>query len=147
MNLSECDQLVGRKRDICRGESGLPREKVNQYRRSWGFEPLPLSAEVVVIDSPQTRAAAQNQETSSPQPELPPLTTRVWNFAKAVTKHAANGFKRRKQSEIAKLVSICEGCPFFDKTHCTKCGCDCTGKNEFLNKLAWESEKCPDGRW
>lgn len=143
----ECDHLVGRLKQICRGEAGLTRDQVNKYRRLWQIAPLPLSAEVIVLDSPQTRAQAAKKQISSPSPRLPPLAVRVVNFAKAFGKHAQNGFQRRTRAEVRALVAICEQCPFFDKKHCLKCGCDCSGKNVFLNKLAWRSEKCPEGRW
>lgn len=144
-DLRDCEHLVGRLRQICRGEAGLPRATVDQYRVLWGLKPLPRDAEVIVIDSPATRSALV--AASSPQPEMPPLLGRVWAFAKAVTRSAAGGFRRRTKTEIAKRLAICEACPFYDKTHCLKCGCNCTGTTEYLNKLAWETEQCPDGRW
>lgn len=41
--MRECEQYTGRKREICRGEAGLPLDgphSTNSYRRSWGLPPL-----------------------------------------------------------------------------------------------------------
>lgn len=41
MSRDECDSFNGRRRDICRGETELPRATENKYRVLWGLPPLP----------------------------------------------------------------------------------------------------------
>jgi Family of unknown function (DUF6171) len=37
--------------------------------------------------------------------------------------------------------SICQGCPFLTNDRCTKCGC-------FMKvKVAFQTSKCPEGKW
>jgi len=36
----ECDHLPAGRKRVCNGSSGLPLEKVNEYREKWGIEPL-----------------------------------------------------------------------------------------------------------
>jgi len=80
-------------------------------------------------------------------PTLPPLLIRGWNFATAMARHAASGFKRRSKSEIKKRLDICQACPNLVDHHCTLCGCGCSADAALMNKLALVSEKCPIGKW
>lgn len=80
----------------------------------------------------------------------PGVVTKVFNFAKAATKHVATGMK--KTSEATRLVrlQLCESCEvYFDreKRVCKhrKCGCNVGGK--ILDKTAWAEQSCPIGRW
>ena len=89
--------------------------------------------------------ADENQPTSVT--DLPPLIIRGLNFANAIAKHTANGFKRRSQVEINDRLAICQACPQFADNHCRVCGCPCVEANQLLNKLALASETCPLGKW
>lgn len=96
------------------------------------------------------------QENVSKEPrkpnvlEPPPLLRRGFNFVQALAKHVGDGMRQRTQEEINDILeNHCKGCPFFNGTVCThnKCGCKVNAGKVFFNKLAWKSEKCPDGRW
>lgn len=82
--------------------------------------------------------------------KTPSLHRRAWNFLKAVTKHAAGGFRHRTQDEVKTIARICRGCELFNGRACTheKCGCG-VGNDErkFLNKLYMETEHCPINKW
>lgn len=125
----ECEQFVGRLREICRGEADLPLAKINAYRQRWNLDPLPA------------KTAA---------PPLPSLMLRVARFVPAIMRHALDGGRKRTENEVEELLAICEQCPLFraDVGKCAKCGCNCSrNADEFLNKLAWRSERCPEGKW
>lgn len=99
-------------------------------------------------------AAWQRQQTAAADrpavPELPPLLDRVWTFTKAIARHTRGGFRKRTKTRISELLEICENCPAdrYTGTHCAECGC-CVGAatDAWLNKLAWESERCPLDYW
>jgi len=80
------------------------------------------------------------------------MVVRGINFASALARHAWGGFAVRTPEEIEGRLAICQDCEFRsgdgDSLNCTKCGCQCAASSEiFLNKLAWKSEKCPEGKW
>ena len=78
---------------------------------------------------------------------LPSLRERASSFSKAIIRHAADKFAKCDELEIQSRLSICEICPKLQNGWCTVCGCACQGEGVFLNKLAWKSEKCPEGKW
>jgi hypothetical protein len=81
-------------------------------------------------------------------PELPPITIRGWNFATAMWRWAASGFKMCTQEEIDERLAICQACAYLTPANtCQLCGCQCDEKNQLLNKLAIASEKCPIDLW
>lgn len=129
----ECETFIGRLKDICEGRVDLSLQKVNEYRRRWGLGPLDkLNGDVIPVEP----AAA------------PSLLVRAWTFAKAFKRHAADGFRRRTRAEIDTLAAICESCEHFDGRACKLCGCHCSNReSDFFNKLAWESEQCPERKW
>lgn len=79
--------------------------------------------------------------------KMPKHLQRLSRFAVAFAKHAANGSPKASQADIDKRLAECELCPHFQHQHCQLCGCRCKGNKQFLNKLAWADQICPDGRW
>lgn len=90
----------------------------------------------------------------------PPLWKRAANFASAVFHQAplmadavlsgdeSKAF--RSKEEIESIAAICGSCPLFNGEICThpSCGCPVSAdRAEFWSKLAWKSQKCPDGKW
>ena len=59
------------------------------------------------------------------------------------------GFPKANQNEIWHRYSICTRCEHFDdkESVCNMCGCNITHKKQFLNKLAWADQECPDKKW
>jgi hypothetical protein len=54
----------------------------------------------------------------------------------------------RTEKRIEELYDdFCKPCPFFQNDSCGKCGCRIKRKGTKLNKLAWATTRCPDGRW
>lgn len=84
-----------------------------------------------------------------PERKRPSLTVRAVNFAKALTKHALDSWRKTTEEQIQERLAICQGCESFDaaKEVCLECGCDCSAASVFMNKLAWASESCPLGKW
>ena len=72
---------------------------------------------------------------------------RVGRFAGALARHFAKGRPKCTQQQIDDRLEICKACPHLRVDHCSLCGCRCKGNQEFLNKLAWADQECPDGRW
>ncbi len=73
----------------------------------------------------------------------PTLAEKIINLTVAGLKHVANGLKNVSDEEKAKIMEICSGCEVLNKNDnsCGNCGC-------FVSvKAAWESEKCPLGKW
>jgi len=71
----------------------------------------------------------------------PSLAQKAVSFIGAVVNHAASGFAQAAPEELAKRQAICGTCPELSNGRCLKCGC-----NAAL-KAAWESSKCPLGKW
>ena len=74
-----------------------------------------------------------------------PLTTveRVKSAAKAAKDYIANGGKLLDESQIAERLAICQTCDQFENNACKLCGCGCTRKATFTNKLAHPLQECP----
>jgi hypothetical protein len=70
-------------------------------------------------------------------------------FIQSLLFHIYNGFPKASQKEIDQRYSICYMCNHFDKQNnqCKICGCFISTKKQFLNKLAWADQSCPDNRW
>lgn len=137
----ECEQFTGRKREICRGEAaGMPLEgahSVNAYRQSWGLPPLTGISLSHAVQRPVAKKAVRSTT----------LIERVQTFTRALADHARDGLAKCDQQEIAHRLAICEKCPSFVASHCQECGCRCSSRQVFFNKLAWRSEACPLGHW
>ena len=71
----------------------------------------------------------------------PNIIKKATNFAKAVKKHAEDGFKDVKLEEYIERLDICNGCDYQKDGECIECGC-------ILSKKAWwRSEDCPKDKW
>lgn len=83
------------------------------------------------------------------------LPKKIVNVAKATWKFILSGFELSAQELISSRLVICKDCPLFIKKSdepiegiCGHKGCGChINESKFLNKLAWKSESCPDGKW
>lgn len=79
--------------------------------------------------------------------EGPGLVRRAFHFASALAVHAGDGFAKRTRAEIHDLLAACRECEHFTGDSCAKCGCTVAADEVLFNKLAWRSEKCPEGKW
>lgn len=84
------------------------------------------------------------------------LVDKATNYVKSTTKHVVEGAKLVSQEEIDRRFAICKACPLFkrgkteDSGNCKLCSCALNStRSHISNKLARESEKCPDKppRW
>lgn len=87
------------------------------------------------------------------EPE-PTSFQRIKTFIVAATKHAASGFPMCSDDEVKERYEICETCHYFKEKkghkYCKSLGCGCNisrASNKYLNKLAWKTESCPQGKW
>ena len=87
------------------------------------------------------------------------------NFTRAATRHVVTGRKHATLEVIQQRFSVCENCPsklFAEIENPPKrlqgagtvgtclhrsCGCYIHNTKTFPNKLAWDSEKCPNNHW
>lgn len=113
-------ELTPRHFEMCKGTSGLPREKEEWYLEYYYGKPQP-----------------------------PNIFVKAKNFAVAITEHAASGFKNVDDETYEKRIAICKDCPFAIKEKenltCSKCGCRMNG--DVLAKARWVSQKCPEKKW
>jgi hypothetical protein len=77
------------------------------------------------------------------------LILRLKTFFKSLFFHIKSGLPKANQSEIIYRYNICLSCEEFDsiKSQCSVCGCNVNKKSQFLNKLAWADQECPQGKW
>lgn len=82
-------------------------------------------------------------------PEPPGWLQRAAHFGAAVAAHVADGLAKRTPEEIDALYEThCKPCPQFVGEVCSRCGCGVHKRRRiWLNKLAWRSEHCPEGKW
>ena len=80
---------------------------------------------------------------------IPPLRTRALNFAIAFAGHVADGMRVVSPEEVERRLSVCEmnECGVFQGDRCGSCGCPVNSEDVFLNKLAWNTSKCPKKLW
>lgn len=81
--------------------------------------------------------------------DLPSLRIRIMNFVQALAGHVANGMQTVSTQEAERRLSVCETneCGHFTGTHCSHCGCPVNNEDIFINKIAWDSSKCPVEKW
>ncbi len=78
---------------------------------------------------------------------FPKLWRRAWNFAKAIRKHIASGWKYAIAFEQRRRISICRKCDFharrYGEEFCShpECGCPLS------RKTLWDTAECPIGKW
>lgn len=90
----------------------------------------------------------------------PPMVKRALNFVRAALGQAPlvgaalvhwdSSEAFREPDEVQAIAAICRACPLLVDGVCThhECGCPVNSdRNKFMSKLAWKSERCPDGRW
>lgn len=52
-----------------------------------------------------------------------------------------------EKSTIQHRLSICEGCEFYQKDTCTKCGCAMMRNRNFVGKILKKDSSCPENKW
>lgn len=75
---------------------------------------------------------------------------KIRTFFKSLFFHVYAGFPKSTQKEIDDRFSICtDGCDMYNSkdSTCMLCGCNINNRKQFLNKLAWADQECPDGKW
>lgn len=77
------------------------------------------------------------------------LIKKIKNFILSFFAHAGRGFPKADQFTINSRYLQCISCSSYDAENkeCSECGCNINKKQEFLNKLAWQDQKCPLGKW
>lgn len=61
--------------------------------------------------------------------------------------HIGAGMPRSSQITIDHRFNTCLKCEFYYRYQCLQCGCNVNNKPVFMNKLAWEDQKCPLDKW
>lgn len=76
------------------------------------------------------------------------------HFGKSLMIHLLFGLRKCSEEQILERHNICRICREFRPNprikgagECNICQCNITAEREFLNKLAWKSEKCPLDKW
>jgi uncharacterized paraquat-inducible protein A len=74
---------------------------------------------------------------------------RIIRFIYALFWHVLTGFPTCTQQQIEQRYSICLSCDKFNSTKsiCGVCGCNLSNRKEFMNKLAWADQQCPEDKW
>lgn len=74
---------------------------------------------------------------------------RLKTFIKSLLWHIKRGLPKSSQEQINQRYAICIACEDFDKinSQCGICGCNISNKKQFLNKLAWSDQQCPQNKW
>jgi len=93
-------------------------------------------------------------ETHQAYPKPPPskpvsFVTKVVNFATAAAQHVAAGAPACTDQQIAERHAICVACPHYQDEACGLCGCPIVREKNYLSKLSWADQSCPDNppRW
>jgi uncharacterized paraquat-inducible protein A len=75
--------------------------------------------------------------------------TRIFRFFYALFWHVVSGFPTCNKQQINYRYNICISCNEFnkEKSICNICGCNLSNRKEFMNKLAWADQECPEGKW
>jgi hypothetical protein len=82
------------------------------------------------------------------KPPLPSLSTMVWNYTKAVSKHLATGRKVAEPATIETRLQVCAICPFRNENRCALCGCYLdVGPHGREGKAVWLDSVCSIGKW
>jgi len=80
-------------------------------------------------------------EMSDNKKKEPGIIKKATNFAKAVQKHAKDGFKDVSLEQYIERIDICNKCPLQKDGNCLECGC------VISKKAWWRSEDCPKDKW
>jgi peroxiredoxin len=100
-------------------------------RTEWGvsFQPETANRFLVLSRDPHDRKA------------LPSLFAKAANFAKALSKHVADGAGKISSEQMERRLEICTLCDRRSGDHCSACGCD------LPTKAGWRTSTCPVGKW
>ncbi len=72
----------------------------------------------------------------------------IVHYAGALLKWSTAGYPTRTQSEVDRILAICEDCDEYIKGRCKKCGCNASAsKIAVLNKIRMSTERCLLGKW
>ena len=77
------------------------------------------------------------------------ILIRLKTFIKSLLFHIWSGFPKATIDEITQRYQICLNCTEYDNIRkvCDICGCNVNNKKQFLNKLAWADQECPQNKW
>jgi len=77
------------------------------------------------------------------------MISKIFKFLYAFFWHVFSGFPTCKKQEINERYQICILCDKYDpiKSICKVCGCNLSNRKEFMNKLAWADQQCPENKW
>lgn len=74
--------------------------------------------------------------------EEPPLSTKLGNYIKAVSKHIVDGMVKLDKQESEARLEVCASCDRLGENRtCLVCGCPVD------EKAKWRSEDCPLEKW
>lgn len=73
----------------------------------------------------------------------PSTARKLWNFARAATKHLAAKMPETPDDEYRRRLLRCEVCNLRNGHACSHPNCGCT----LERKASWAGEQCPVGRW
>jgi hypothetical protein len=92
--------------------------------------------------------------TPEQQAKMPGILQRSASVSKAYKKWLAAGSPTRSDERVAEIYDQhCSQCPMLAETKlgqaCKLCGCLLNRDRNFMNKLRWGTEACPDNppRW
>lgn len=86
----------------------------------------------------------------------PSVGRKVYNFTKAAISHLIKGNPTVSEEVLKERHEICKSCPLFKKSTsnpewgvCTaeSCGCNIKDTKDYLNKIGWADQECPEGKW
>jgi len=77
------------------------------------------------------------------------MIQKITRFLYALFWHIVSGFPTCNKEQILQRYSICISCEKFnkEKSICNVCGCNLSNRKEFMNKLAWADQQCPENKW
>ena len=98
-----------------------------------------------------TRYADASDAGTTPKPTPPGLGRQMVNYTLALAKWTAAGCPVREPDEVARLRAVCLACDWYDPDGkaCSHRGCGCAvgSPSAFGDKLSWDTEHCPIGKW
>lgn len=158
--MQECEHLVGRLRQICRGEAGLSLDAVNEYRNRRGIPSLPDDHQLIAAPPRTTGQTSRTgcggcgaakslpATTRARIPARKSLVARVVKLAEAAKRHIADDSALTPDDALKFRETACADCPLNVDRECRGCG-GCPLDPNILNqgKLRWRSEACPVGKW
>lgn len=79
----------------------------------------------------------------------PSIIQRVANFAGAAVTHVRTGRKRVADEVREHRLATCQACPLLVDGVCShpNCGCPIRNGRAWIDKLSWESSRCPLAKW